>query len=81
MRNHPMWRAGYWEWEASLFGALLIAMAAGAIFRDVVMPLAGLAIVTGIPIHFWGMYRVYRQNPTPHETIIGHPLTNPIRQK
>mgnify|MGYP006206472079 CR=1 FL=1 len=29
--HHPSWHAGYWEWEALLFGAVLIALAAGLI--------------------------------------------------
>jgi len=75
MRNHPVWQAGYWEWEASLFGALLIALALGAIFESVIAPVAALCVAVGVPLHFWGMYRVYRRNPGPLDTIIGTPVS------
>jgi len=73
MRNqHPIWHAGYWEWEALFVGALLIALAAGAIFATLFAQVAVLFIVVGIPLHLWGMYRVYRQNPGPLQTIRGY---------
>jgi hypothetical protein len=73
MRIHPLWRANYWEMEAMLFGALLTALAFGSFFATSVKPLAEVMIVTGIPIHLWGTWRIYRRNPTPLKTIIGTP--------
>ena len=78
MRNqHPVWHAGYWEWEALLFGALLVALAVGALFATVFSQVAAYFIIAGVPLHVWGMYRVYRQNPRPSETIRGFRPTTP----
>jgi hypothetical protein len=63
--SNEIWRAGYWEWEASLFGALLVAIAAGALAATVFAPIAAAMILVGVPLHAWGMFRVYRRNPGP----------------
>ena len=59
------WHARYWDLEASFFGALFVAFAAGAFASTWVMPIAAWLVVIGLPLHAWGMFRVYRQNPGP----------------
>ncbi len=55
-------KAKYVEWEASLFGACLIALGLGAMFANYLEPFILWLIIIGVILHGWGMYQVHIRN-------------------
>lgn len=52
----------YTEWQASLFGASLVAIALGAWMHDWLDRFIWPILIVGILLHSWGMYKMYRRN-------------------
>jgi hypothetical protein len=57
--------ATYREWEASLFGACLIAFGLGVLLAHAMQPYLWWIILLGILLHGWGMYRIHQRNTAP----------------
>lgn len=55
-------KAKYSEWLASIFGACFIAFGLGILLSRWINFLAWFAIVLGIVVHAWGMYKVNQRN-------------------
>lgn len=55
-------KAKYSEWLASIFGACFIAFGLGILLSRWLGFLAWFAIVIGIVVHAWGMYKVNQRN-------------------
>lgn len=55
-------KAKYSEWLASIFGACFIAFGLGILLSTWLGILAWFAIVLGIAVHAWGMYKVNQRN-------------------
>jgi hypothetical protein len=64
MKNTPvLTKAKYIEWQASLWGACFIAYGLGALlYRFFPQTLVYIAILIGIALHSWGMYRIHHRN-------------------
>lgn len=52
----------YSEWQASLFGACLIAVVLGFWLSDYLRPYLVLILIFGVVMHSWGMYRIHQRN-------------------
>ena len=53
-------RAKYWDWQASLLGASVIAFGLGVLLSKYFNnKVAWSAIIIGVFLHGWGMYRMY----------------------
>lgn len=61
--THNLTKARYSEWQASLWGACVIAFSLGALFAQFFSSafLYGLILI-GIGLHSWGMYRIHERN-------------------
>lgn len=55
-------KAKYIEWQASLFGACLIAFGLGAIMTTYVQKYTLWIILLGVIMHAWGMYKTHQRN-------------------
>ena len=56
-------KAMYGEWQASLWGACIIAFGLGTLlYRYFPQTLVYIAILIGIALHSWGMYRIHSRN-------------------
>jgi hypothetical protein len=55
-------KATYFEWQMSLFGAACIAFGLGVLFATYLQWLAIPALILGIVMHSWGMYRIHQRN-------------------
>jgi hypothetical protein len=55
-------QAKYVEWQASLWGACIIAFGLGVLLASYFQLLAMILILIGIPIHAWGMYKTHQRN-------------------
>jgi len=55
-------KATYGEWQASLFGASFIAFGLGVLLAGYLAWLAIPALIIGIVMHGWGMYRIHQRN-------------------
>lgn len=58
-------KAGYAEWQASLWGACFIAFGFGALlYRFFPQVLLYVVMLAGIALHSWGMYKIHQRNNT-----------------
>jgi hypothetical protein len=55
-------KATYLELQMSLFGASFIAFSLGVLLASYIQWLAIPALVLGIMMHSWGMYRIHQRN-------------------
>lgn len=61
-REEKLTKAKYIEWQASLFGASLIAFGLGVLLANYLQPFALTIILIGIIMHSWGMYKIHQRN-------------------
>jgi hypothetical protein len=54
--------ATLWEYQASLFGATIAALGAGALFPKLLESAAPYLVLIGVALHGWGMYRMHVRN-------------------
>ncbi|HEU5187381.1 MAG TPA: hypothetical protein VFT87_02655 [Candidatus Saccharimonadales bacterium] len=54
--------AKYGEWQASLWGACLVAFALGAFLGAYLGVLVWAILIAGILLHVWGMTKIYNRN-------------------
>ena len=62
-------QATYGEWQASLFGASFIAFGLGVLLAGYLAWLAIPALILGILMHGWGMYRIHQRNNSGFPTL------------
>jgi hypothetical protein len=55
-------KATYLEWQMSLFGASFIAFGLGVLLAGYLPWLATPALIVGVVMHGWGMYRIHERN-------------------
>ena len=55
-------KAKYAEWQASLFGACVIAFGLGVLLSEWFGSIAPVLILIGIVLHAWGMYKMNQRN-------------------
>ncbi|MBL8160212.1 hypothetical protein JNJ66_07210 [Candidatus Saccharibacteria bacterium] len=60
--NQKLVSAKYSEWQASLFGACLIAFGLGVLLHRFFGVGAWLIIILGVLLHSWGMKKTYERN-------------------
>lgn len=55
-------KATYGEYQASLWGGILIAFGLGVLFGAYFQPFTFVIILIGIISHSWGMYKIHERN-------------------
>jgi hypothetical protein len=55
-------KAKYGEWQASLFGACLMALGLGVYFANYIAKFTPIIILIGVILHGWGMYKIHKRN-------------------
>lgn len=62
MAKENLTKAKYSEFQASLWGAMLIAFALGVFLAGYFQQFALVILLVGIIVHSWGMYKVHQRN-------------------
>ncbi len=62
MPEEKVMKAKYSEWQASLWGACFIAFGLGVLLAQYGQRLAIVAILLGVGMHGWGMYKIHQRN-------------------
>lgn len=61
--NDPGMKASTAEYQASLFGSVVIGLGVGVLVASFVPTwLGAVAILLGVLVHGWGMYRIYKRS-------------------
>jgi hypothetical protein len=61
-RKKDLTKAKYSEWQASLWGACIIAFGLGTLLSNYIGSYAFFLILVGSFIHGWGMYKIHQRN-------------------